>query len=99
MLFQRRLKQARQVHNVRVACYVGLYFAFAAATVGVILARLPALEKVRSLTELVAGLASSLTIAFLVGVFLTNRFQGLVEIELHYYSEESRMKPPETDLT
>ncbi|MBI2077134.1 MAG: hypothetical protein HYT80_02010 [Euryarchaeota archaeon] len=88
--FHRRLRQMRQAHGIRLGCYVGLYFTVVAAVVGVALARLPAMSDLRSALEFVAGLSSSLTLLFLGGVFLANRFEGLAEIELHFYSQESR---------
>ncbi|HLE48118.1 MAG TPA: hypothetical protein VI818_07465 [Candidatus Thermoplasmatota archaeon] len=90
--FRRRLRQMREAHAIRLGCYVGLYFTAVAAIVGVALARSPALSDVRSLLEFVAGISSSLTILFLGGVFLANRFEGLAEIELHFYSDEARTK-------
>ena len=92
--FRNRLIACRRVNRIRVALYGVVYFAVAAAVVGFLLQRVPESQNLRSILDLVAGVASSLTILAFAGILAANRFLNLADIELHYYSAEARLERP-----
>jgi len=96
-MFKNRLKDAKRFQKIRVACFIGIYFALISASIGTVVAlfgRVPWLE-----TALVAigSIAAGLTAVFIAGVFVSTRALNYIEVDLYFYSDESRQ--PRRDET
>lgn len=91
--FKERLAFMRRIHATRIASYVGLYFATAATVATFLLRFIDDPLGVGPLLDVVSGVASSMTALFFLGVLLTSRVLAWIEVELQFYSQESRMGP------
>jgi cytochrome bd-type quinol oxidase subunit 1 len=94
-MFRRRIKDAKRLQRLRVLAWAGVYFSVIMTIVGTVLAligRVPWLEEALGAA---GGIASSLTLLFVAAVFLISRILNYVEVDLYFYSAESRMKLPE----
>ena len=92
--FEQRLREGRRVTAVRTACFVGLYLSAAIAAVAAILRRVPVAptDALTQMLQIVAAISSSMTALFVIGIFVTTRVLGFIEVDLHFYSQESRMR-------
>lgn len=89
--FLRRLDSSRRVGMVRGAFFGGLYFSAIAAALGFVLDSFNVAAQ--PLLDLLRTLFSSLTVFFLLGIFVCTRYLGHYEVDLAFYSAESRMGP------
>lgn len=93
-MFDQRLKDAKRVQKLRLACFIGIYFSVISATIGTVVAffgRVPWLENA---LVAIGGIAGALTIVFIAGVFASTRALNYIEVDLYFYSEESRHGRP-----
>lgn len=101
--FEQRLALMRRFHGVRVVAYVGLYFATIAVGLGFLLKVVGDPYGIGRFLDLLVGLSSSLTAILLAAILLATRMLSWIEVELRFYSEETRMTaytpPPATSNT
>lgn len=89
--FGRRLRQAKVVNRVRAGLYAVVYFSLVATALVFLLRFLDVLVALRDALELAASVSSSIAILAVAGVFVCGRYLGLADVELYFYSMESRM--------
>lgn len=93
-MFTKRLKDAKRFQKIRLACFIGIYFSVISATIGTVVAffgRVPWLEHA---LVAIGGVAGALTLVFLGGVFASTRALNYIEVDLYFYSDESRQGRP-----
>lgn len=89
-MFKKRLKDAKRFQKLRMACFAGVYFSVISATLGATIAFFGNVTWLEAALAAIGALATSLFVVFFVGVFVTTRALGHIEIDLFFYSEESR---------
>lgn len=89
-MFKKRLKDARRFQKIRLACFIGIYFSVISGFLGAIVALLGNVSWLENAIAAIGTIAASMTIIFLAGVFVTTRALSYIEIDLYYYSDESR---------
>lgn len=97
--FEQRLAFMQKVHGFRIAFFVALYFASATTAAGFLLRAVGDPFGIGAILGLLVSITSSLTALFLLGVLVTTRIVSWTEVELHYYSQETRLPPAKAPLT
>jgi hypothetical protein len=92
--FDARLVKAGRVNTARIGFYAVAYFAAVAAVLSFLVKDVAGTTTLSEAVQLLAGLTSSVTILAFGGVLVCNRYLALADVELGFYSAESRMRPP-----
>jgi hypothetical protein len=87
--FARRIGASRRVGLTRTLFFAGLYFSFIAASLGFVLDYFNV--GAGRVLELLQAVASSMTVVFLAGIFVCTRYLNYLEVDLQYYSAETRL--------
>jgi uncharacterized membrane protein (DUF485 family) len=93
--FQRRVQRSARITMLRTACFVMIYFSFVAAGVGFLLDYLTLVPEIGRVLGILKTVASSVTVVFIAGVFVCNRYLSYLEVEMLFYSMETRLPAPQ----
>lgn len=96
--FLRRLRAARRTWILRNFCMFFLYAALISAVTSFLLGQLGEFAQWFEPLRTLLGLASSVSLVFLLGLVACNHYLGLLDVELYYYSAEARGAAPGTTL-
>lgn len=89
--FLRRIHAARRIWILRGFCLFFLYAALISAVTSFVLGQLGEFARWFEPLRTLLGLASSVSLVFLLGLLACNHYLGLLDIELYYYSAEARL--------
>lgn len=90
-MFDKRLGDARRAQKYRLVSFIGIYFSIIITVIGASIAVFFTAPWLENGLGALSGVVSSLTLVFLSGVFVTTRFLNHFEVDLHFYSDESRL--------
>lgn len=93
-MFKKRLKDAKRFQKIRLACFIGIYFSVIASAVGGIVAFFAEVKGLENALGMIQSLIGTFLFVFLGGVFASTRALNYIEVDLYFYSGESRQGRP-----
>ncbi len=92
--FDRRLRHAKFINSVRVGFYVVAYFSLVATALVFLLQFVDALTLLRDVVRFAGSVSSTMAVLAIAGVLVCGRYLNLADVELYFFSMESRMTRP-----
>lgn len=89
--FRRRLQHAKTVNHVRLGLYVVAYFGLAATGLAFLIQFVGGPGVLGEAVRVAGSVSSTMAVVAIAGVLVCGRYLGLVDVELHFFSIESRM--------
>jgi hypothetical protein len=89
--FKVRLRESARMQKIRLACLIGIYLTTITTIMAVVLQAIPGLGGFAKMVQILGGFSSTFAALFLLGAFLSNRALNYLEVDLYFYSQESRI--------
>lgn len=89
--FSRRLRQAKVVNRIRVGLYVLAYFSLTTTALVFLIQFVGGSGVLQHAVRLAGSVSSTLAIVAIAGVVVCSRYLGLADVELYFFSAESRL--------
>lgn len=89
--FRRRLRHAKTVNGIRLGLYVVAYFSLAATALTFLIQFVGGPGVLGEAVRVAGSVSSTMAIVAIAGVFACGRYLGLADVELYFFSMESRM--------